>query len=402
MTQPAIAITGLGVISATGIGTENLWSALEEGRSGLKELTLFESPRHGHSPVGQVTGDLPALAGPRGSRTDLLAACAALEAFGETALGGLSEAELRNVALVLGTCTGGMLDTERFLIELLREGSFRADLLRPHAACCPTNFVAELLGIGRFRATVSSACASGASAIATACDLLCSGEASIALAGGADSLTRLTVGGFGSLMIVDPKGCRPFDADRAGMSLGEGAAMVAIETAESVARRGVAPLAWITGWGSSCDAYHAAAPAPDGAGMLAAMEVALAQAGVAPREVDYVNAHGTGTIENDSAEAVAIRRCFGDAPPPVSSTKRFFGHMLAAAGAIEVVLCVLALRRRRIPPNLGLQTVDPELGFQPVTSLTPAPLKTVMSNSLGFGGNCCSLVLQRHEGQVMA
>jgi 3-oxoacyl-[acyl-carrier-protein] synthase-1 len=281
----------------------------------------------------------------------------------------------------------------------MKEGSFDTELLRHHEAASPANQVARSLGLQGFRTTVCTACAAGATAIATACDLIYSGEAQIVLAGGTDSLARLTLNGFCSLLIVASDGCRPFDAERGGMSLGEGAAVLALETEESAAGRGADVLGYVLGFGNTCDAYHATAPAPDGSGIFRAMSRALDAAGISPADVDYINAHGTGTIDNDIAEGRGITRLFGEKPPPVSSTKRFFGHTLAAAGAIEAIVCILALERRCLPPNLGLRHTDPGVGFEPVREKRKADLQVAMSNSMGFGGNNCSLIVSRRENE---
>lgn len=394
-------MTGLGIRTAIGGTVDEVWSALASNDSGLTRLELFDSPRYGQIPVGEIKADPADMSGlAEGSRTDHLAACAGRAAFADAGLDTLETDQRRDVGVVLGTCTGGMKDTERFLETLLRDCRMDVSLLRHHMASCPTEALAGLLDVHGFRATVSTACASGASAVAVACDVLRSGEASMVLAGGADSLTRLTVNGFGSLLIVDPDGCHPFDRDRAGMSLGEGAGVLVLETAESARERGARVHAWLAGWGSACDAFHATAADPDGGGAIAAMRAAMTVAGTDPRHVHYVNAHGTGTKDNDTAEGNAIRTLFQDRPPLVSSTKRFFGHTLAAAGAIEAIVCVLALRHQAAPGTLGLRHADPETGLLPLKEYTQAPLDIVMSNSLGFGGNCCSLVIRRtEEGQ---
>ncbi|HET8645739.1 MAG TPA: beta-ketoacyl-[acyl-carrier-protein] synthase family protein, partial [Vicinamibacteria bacterium] len=238
---------------------------------------------------------------------------------------------------------------------------------------------------------------SGALAIATAAELIQAGEADVMLAGGADSLSRMTWGGFHSLLLVDPGGCRPFDASRAGTSLGEGAGVLVLEAEEFARRRGAPILARLSGWGASCDAHHATAPHPEGLGAAAAMQAALARAGLNASAVDYVNAHGTGTRDNDLAESKALKTVFGSRVPPFSSTKGFFGHALAASGAIEAVVCVEALRRQELPPNAGFTTLDPVIGLAPVATLQPARLTHVMSNSFGFGGNNAVLIFSRPE-----
>ena len=385
-----IVVTGIGIISAAGRTPDEVWTALLDGRSGLGRLTLFSSTRCGQFPVAEVRGDLSADR-PDGSRSDRLALYAAREAYRHAGLGNLAGREA--IGIVLGNCTGGMDESEEFVRGLLKENRAEFELLRHHECAWPTNVVADSLGLRGFRATISEACASGATAIATACDAIRAGEAETVLTGGADSLTRFTLNGFCSLLNVSPSGCRPFDAGRDGMSLGEGAGVLVLETAEHAAARGARPLAVIAGYGATCDAYHATAPSPDGAGARKAMELALEMAGLRPAEVDYLNAHGTGTIENDAAEARAIVELFGGRIPHVSSTKRFFGHTLAAAGAIEAIVCMLSIRHQAIPANLGLERAADDLGFVPVTRTQPSPVCVTMSNSLGFGGQNSSLVI---------
>ncbi len=391
--QRRIVVTGLGIVSALGWSPEQTWTAIREGKSGLGPLRGFSSPICGHFPVAEVDGDPHVRIGLRGSsRSDALAVYAAEQAWAQAGLG--RSPRRRAAATVLGASTGGMRGSEDFLIDLA-DGTPRdfARLLY-HEPSRSTNAVARRLRLGGPQATVSTACASGAMAIATACDWLRSGRTDLALAGGVDSLTRLTLNGFCSLLAVAPDGCRPFDRERAGMSLGEGAAVLVLETAEAAEARGAAVLAEVLGYGMSCDAHHATAPHPEGRGVREAMERALAMAGLAPAAVDYLNAHGTGTRDNDPAEAAAIRDLFGEAPA-VSSTKRYFGHTLAAAGAIEAAVCVEALVRQEVPGNLGLREVAAEIGFAPVAATCAAPLRVVMSNSLGFGGANCSLLVGR-------
>jgi len=394
-----VAITGIGIVSAAGWTPEELWSAIEAERSGLGRLTLFDSPRCGHVPVGQVIGDPAARSGlSRGSRTDHFAVCAARDALEDS---GLREpgpaADRRRMGVVLGGTTGGMLSTEAFLQKLLLDEAFDAALLRDHQCCAATEAVAAGLQLRGFRATVSDACASSNAAVAIGCDVLRSGEADVMLAGGADSLTRLTLNGFCSLLNVSHEGARPFDAERSGLSLGEGAGMLVLEREEAAVARGARIYGLVAGYGSTCDANHLTAPMPDGSAAANAMRRALEMAGIAPAAVDYVNAHGTGTVTNDLAEARALRAVFGSRPPAVSSTKRFFGHTLGAAGAMEAVVCVLAMQRQRFPANLGFRTMDAEVGFAPVAHTCDGTIRAIVTNSFGFGGNNCSLVICGRE-----
>jgi 3-oxoacyl-(acyl-carrier-protein) synthase len=268
---------------------------------------------------------------------------------------------------------------------------------RYHECASAVDLIADYFGLYGHSLAVATACSSGALAIAAAAEMIQTGEADVMLAGGTDSLSRTTWSGFHSLLLVDSAGCRPFDANRAGISLGEGAAVLVLEAEETARRRGAKMLARLAGWGASCDAHHTTAPHPEGAGAVAAMQSALRCAGLEPSAIDYVNAHGTGTRDNDLAESKALKTVFGGRVPPFSSTKRVFGHALAASGAIEAVVCVEALRRQELPPNPGFSAPDPAIGLEPITALRRAPLTHVMSNSFGFGGNNAALIFSTPE-----
>jgi len=367
----------MGIVSPLGRGLAATADALREGRRGLAPLTLFPCPFETLLPVGEVRGlsvpdPLP--------RTHALALAAAADA--------LEGVEEPPEAVVLGVTTGGMLSTE----ERLKKG-FRWPEPSPyHVAASVTECVAAAVGCSGPALTVATACSSGAAALKLALEMLRRGRVRSVLAGGADSLCRLTYYGFNALQIVDRAGARPFDRRRQGMSVAEGAALLLLRAAASPPADALGEL---LGGGLSCDAHHPAAPHPEGRGALAAMAAALADAGVPREAVDYINLHGTGTIENDQAEGRAVQAFFGGEPPPASSVKGAFGHTLAAAGAIEAVVSVLALQEGLIPGNLGLQEPDPELGIRPVTAPQPARLTTILSNSFGFGGNNAALVLGR-------
>jgi 3-oxoacyl-(acyl-carrier-protein) synthase len=392
---PRVVVTGMGVVSAAGWTLDETWQAIALGRSGLRPLSLFPSPRCGSLPVGEVTGDPAARSGlPGGSRSDHLALWAAAQAWTDAGLDAASFATERG-AVVLGALTGGMMFTEELLLQLHRGEPPDPRHLDDRACCNATDRVAERFGLHGFRATVSNACASGGAALGLGCDLIEAGAADVVLAGGVDSLNRVVLNGFNSLMLVSPDGCRPFDAERQGMSVGEGAGVLVLESEAHARGRGARLRACLAGRGNTCDAYHVSAPQPEGQGLFEAMRLALAGAGLLPSAVDYINAHGTGTADNDPVEANAIARLFGDAPPAVSSTKRFFGHTLAAAGAIEAIVTVLALERQAVPPNLGLRTVDPKIPFAPVAEYRPAKLDVAMSTSLGFGGNNSAVLFRR-------
>jgi 3-oxoacyl-(acyl-carrier-protein) synthase len=379
-------ITGLGIVSAAGFGTEEVWRTVAAGASGLKPLTLFQSPRYGQIPVGEIQRDLIALGAPtRSSRSDKLGWLAAREAVADAKINFQNYGD--RAGILLGTSVGGSYDSELFLATLIKRGKMRARPTRFHECSTTVDLIAESLGLFGPGMAIATACSSSALAIAQAAEMILSGEADVMLAGGADSLSRMTWGGFHSLLLVDANGCRPFDAARGGMSLGEGAAILVLESEEFARRRGAKMFARLSGWGMSCDAYHATAPHPQGAGATIAMQSALRRAGLEPSAIDYVNAHGTGTRDNDVAETIALKTVFHNRVPPFSSTKRIFGHALAASGAMEAVVCVEALRHQQLPPNPGFAKCDPAIGLEPVVALRHAPLTHVMSNSFGFGGN---------------
>ncbi|HWN94305.1 MAG TPA: beta-ketoacyl-[acyl-carrier-protein] synthase family protein [Methylomirabilota bacterium] len=393
-------ITGVGILGAAGCGVDEVWRFVAAGACGLRPLSLFESPRYGQVLTGEVRRDLTALGAPqRGSRSDRLGWLAAREAIQSAKIDLRSCAERAGV--VLGSSVGGSFDSERFLTALIKRGQMRPRPTRFHECVSTVDLIADDFGLFGPSLAVSTACSSGALAIATAAEMILAGDADVMLAGGADSLSHMTWGGFHSLLLVDAAGCRPFDANRAGMSLGEGAAVLVIEAEDTARKRGATVLARLSGWGASCDAYHSTAPHPEGAGALAAMQSAVQRAGLEASAIDYVNAHGTGTRDNDLAEFKALRNLFHGRVPPVSSTKRFFGHALAASGAIEAVICVEALRRQQIPPNPGFSTIDPAIGLEPITTMRPAALTHLMSNSFGFGGNNAALIFSRPEAPAL-
>lgn len=389
-------VTGLGIVSAPGCGVDEVWNNMAAQVTGLKPLSLFPSPRYGQILAGEVQRDLTELGAPlQGSRSDRLGWLAAHQAIRSSHLD-LSTGTAR-VGVLLGSSVGGSYDSERFLTTLIKDKKMRARATRFHECATTVDWIADQFGLFGPSMAVATACSSGALALATAAELIQAGDADVMLAGGADSLSRMTWGGFHALLLVDPAGCRPFDATRAGMSLGEGAAVLVLEAEEHALQRGAPILARLSGWGASCDAHHATAPHPEGAGALAAMQAALHRADLAPSEIDYVNAHGTGTRDNDLAESKALKALFGDRVPPFSSTKRYFGHALAASGAMEAVVCIEALRRQQLPPNPGFTTPDESIGLTPVTTLRSASVTHVMSNSFGFGGNNAALIFSRPE-----
>ena len=404
MSRRRPVITGTGIICAAGCGVAAVWDAIRANRSGLGPLTLFSAPRYAGHLVGQVREDVDDRAGRvRGSRSDKLSWIAAQEALAAAGLGGgLAGIPPDRAGVMLGSTVGGMLGTERVLATLLGEGRHRFGPLRFHECAGAADLCAQMIGARGPVATLSTACSAGAMAILASAELIVQNEADLMIAGAGDSLSRLTLNGFGSLLLLDPQGCRPFDARRTGISLGEGAAMLVIEAEESALARGAPILARLAGWGASCDAFHATAPQPGGGGALAAMRRALDQGRIKPADIDFISAHGTGTPDNDAMEARALKNLFGDALPPFGSVKRFFGHTLAASGAIKAVLAVQSMREQAVPGTPGFEMADPGINLEPVREFRRQPVSHILSNSFGFGGNNVTLVFQRGAGDADA
>ena len=377
MTDIRVLITGMGLITPLGSGVDRNWAALLKGKTGIGELTLFPTANDLFFPVGEVTESFSPEGPPR---THQLALMAAEEAIEHT--------EGPPDAIVMGSTTGGMSRTE----VLLKENQLSPALFSYHGTGSVAEYLALKLKCKGPIITVSTACSSGATAIAMALALLKTGKFRKILAGGAESLCRLTYFGFHSLQLIDPHGSRPLDRDRRGLTVSEGAGMLLLEGED----KDVDPEAIeVLGAGLGCDAYHPASPDPEGGGALSAMKGALKDAGISPSEIDYVNLHGTGTIDNDLAEAKAFNRLFDEEQPLVSSVKGTFGHTLSAAGAIEAVVSAKCVEAGMAPGSVGCQTPDPRLKLSPLKESAVAPIRTVLSNAFGFGGSNASVVIGR-------
>jgi 3-oxoacyl-[acyl-carrier-protein] synthase II len=317
------------------------------------------------------------------------------EAWGQS---GWEPAE--DLPLVLGTTAGGIALGEAYFCTAVRvPGQHRQQPTRAlyYQAQTQARVLAEALGFSGPITIISNACASGASAIGHAWEHIGRGQAERILAGGHDALSRLVFAGFDSLQSLSPTLCRPFDAGRDGLALGEGAAILALESLECARRRGAVILGELAGYGTTIDRHHLTQPHPQGAGAVTAMTLACESARLTPGDVDYLNAHGTGTPLNDSAEAAAINRWAGPRATalPVSSTKADIGHLLGAAGAVEAVVCLMALREQWLPPETAFETPDPICSFPIVRKPQEAHLDVVLSNSFGFGGVNAALVFRR-------
>ncbi|MBK7270600.1 MAG: beta-ketoacyl-[acyl-carrier-protein] synthase family protein [Flavobacteriales bacterium] len=393
-----VVITGLGVISALGRNTQENLDALLAERSGIGPITVLDTRHRGSILVAEVpfTDDaLGALAAPKSlrgwTRTALLGLTAVREALQQAGL----DPTTTRTGLISATTAGGIDKTEpiydHYFLPVIPPDS--AQYLGTHDPGDHSERIAAELGFHDLVTTISTACSSSANALIFGARLIRNGLLDAAVVGGADALCKFTVNGFNSLMILDKEPCRPFDRDRAGLNLGEAGAYLVLESAAHAARRGAKALAKVSGYANTNEAFHATASAPDGAGALKAMELALRSAGLQPQEVSYVNVHGTGTANNDASEGTALLRLFGDRMPPFSSTKSFTGHTLGAAGAVEAIYSVLAIQHGVHYANLRFKTPI-EAPLMPVLhTQRGVVLQHVLSSSFGFGGNNTSLVI---------
>ncbi|GAA1250791.1 hypothetical protein GCM10009665_46830 [Kitasatospora nipponensis] len=378
------------MISAVGTTADECWAAIQAGRSGVGEVTVVDT-------TGLITskgGQSPLVDEPGVDRCFTLAVRAATEAVEHGRLAAAGYPGDR-VAVVIGSSLGTSRSVERFHEQWIKQGLRRADvrLLRGYGLHSVADLVAEKLQLTGPRSTLSNACAAGAVAIGYASELLWSGEADAVLVGGVDPLAGLSFNGFHSLGALDHDACSPYTRS-GGLNLGEGAGFLLLENADVAARRGVPAIAEVAGYGLSADAYHLTAPDPGGDGASRAMAAALRSAGHTVEQVDYINGHGTGTPTNDKIEPKAIRTLF-KTPPPVSSTKSMIGHTLGAAGAVEAVVCAMAVRDGVLPPTANTGGVQPPSGLDivPETSRRQA-VDVVVSNSFAFGGNNAALVIR--------
>ena len=397
MIEP-IYITGTGVVSAIGIGKAATLEALLNNRSGVGQLKYLKT-EHKEFPVGEVKLTDAEMRERLGIAPDAVTTRTAL--MGMLALGeALEEARLTpemlpKVGFISGTTVGGMDMSEQYYLDYLNGDAHKEYIAVYDCGSC-SEMTAGHFGKFAFATTLATACSSAANAVIQGANMIRCGKADIVVVGGSECITKFHLNGFNSLMILDTKPCRPFDATRSGLNLGEGAAYLVLESAESAKRRGITPQALLSGYGNACDAFHQTASSPDGEGAFRAMKEALALAGLQPSDIDYINAHGTGTPNNDVSESQAMMRLFG-VVPPVSSTKPFTGHTTSASGSIEAVFCILALQHGFLPVNLNWsQPMDD--GVVPVAKPEKKALKHVLCNAFGFGGNDSSLLLSATAG----
>lgn len=400
----SIAITGTGIICAIGNDKEQMLDALLRRRTGIGTMRYLHSV-HRELPVGEVklsNDDLKTALGmdvsKEVSRTELLGISALRQAVHEA---DVHRAAGRRVVLVNGTTVGGMDITEQHYSELRAHADDHLpqevlECLRHHDCGSTTAGMAHYFDCFDDYTTLSTACSSAANAIILGAQLLDMRLADVVVAGGTESLSAFHLNGFNSLMILDHEPCRPFDRQRAGLNLGEGAAYLVMERADDVRISQRKVYGFLSGWGNACDAYHQTASSSDGEGAYQAMRQALEMAALKPSDIQYVNAHGTGTPDNDRSESVALRRLFGEALPPVSSTKSFTGHTTSASGSIEAVICLLTMHHHFLPANLGWHEAMDD-GIVPTLGNDNARPVHVLSNAFGFGGNDSALLFSLKE-----
>lgn len=399
---PRVVVTGVGIVTALGLGWRVNAAGFRAGRTAFRPVTRFDVSRQRTKLAAEVDlpPDLPPTLLPKNVTRRLdhaarLLLFAAHEAW--TQAGWRPDDPLPQV---LGSTSGGMSLGEAYLRQANATPGRRCGqpsrVVHYHVHQ-PALDLCSAFGFYGPVTLISNACASGANAIGHAFELLRTGQAERVLTGGYDAVCELTFAGFDSLQALSPSPCRPFDAQRDGLSLGEGAALLALETLDRARRRGAEILGEIIGYGAATDIHHLTQPHPQGDAAVTSMAAACADASLSPEGVDYVNAHGTATPQNDATEAAAINRWAGSraATLPVSSTKASIGHLLGAAGAVEAVVCLMALREQWLPPQLNLATPDPACRFPLVRQPTDARIEVALSNSFGFGGANVTLALRR-------
>lgn len=392
-----VYVAGLGIISAIGRKPQECLDNIINLNHGVKPALFLNTIHKDSIPVAgvpysneQLRAMLPLDASRLYSRTSLLGMIAALDALTGSGI----DTSVFRCGLVSATSVGGMDLTEEFY-DTFYDDHTHGDIRMTSRHDCgdSTAIIADLCRSTHLISTISTACSSSANAIMYASRLISNGYADCMLAGGTDALTRFTLNGFNTLMILDKNHCKPFDAGRNGLNLGEGAAYIMLVSEKVLRESGIRLHAQVKGFANANDAYHQTASSPEGKGAFLAMQGAINMAGLKPQEISYINVHGTGTQNNDLSEGVAMKRIFGENPPPFSSTKPFTGHTLGAAGAIEAVLSVLAISKGIVYPNLNFSEPIPEIGISPETTFRQGlEIKNVLSNSFGFGGNNSTLI----------
>jgi len=404
-----VAVTGMGVVCPVGVGVDAMWGSLAAGRSGIGPIDTFDTTEYPVHFAGLIDVDFSeVLSGKearRMSRFQHFAMVAADEAMRSAGLETIDPGEADRVGVIVGSGIGGLHVFEEQTRTLIERGPSRISpfLIPMMLVDLAAGLISIKYGAKGVNWAPVSACATGTHAIGEGFESIRRGQSDVVVTGGFDAgVTPLGLAGFCAARALstrndDPQGAsRPFSAGRDGFVMGEGGAILVLEEWDHAVARGATIRAEVVGYGASADAYHITSPAPDGDGAMRAMVAALAQAGMAPADVDYINAHGTSTEQGDAAETLAIKRAFGTDVPPVSSTKSMMGHLLGGAGAVEAAACVLAMENALIPPTINYAEADPACDLDYVPNVArPAELRASMSNSFGFGGHDATIILKR-------
>ncbi len=390
MKSTGAVISGMGVVSAAGIGVAASLESMAAGERNVSSVSVFSSPVD--LPVFEVR-DLPPRITPGKMRTLELLEMALAEALSEA---DLSDTTGLRIGVALGTSVACQLNDLGFYSTFREKKSAPMDSVDGFLEGNLAEATVKRLGLDGPTLVVANACSSGTDAIGAALSWLNAGLCDIAIAGGADEMNRIPLCGFNALGVASDKPCAPFDGNRTGLNLGEGAGVLILETAESAVRRGVFSKLRVCGYGSSADAYHLTAPHPEGEGLVRAINFALNQAGIQPSDIAFVNAHGTSTPDNDKVEGRTLLKVFGP-DVTVLSTKGYTGHTLGAAGGIEAVFAASGLFNGWIPASAGFQTLDEEIGLVPTTGKTELTGRYALSTSLAFGGNNAALIIGKDE-----
>lgn len=399
-----IYVTGLGIYSSIGKNVAEALDSLKQGKSGIGEIEYLETVHRGEIPVCEIKESNEALMAEMGfpentktTRTTLIAMLAAREALNDAGIEHCADDNIRT-GIISATTVGGMDVTEQYYFDFMdwdKTGDF-LQLIDKHDCGASTEDMADLFGIRDYNATISTACSSSANSLMLGARLIQQGVIDRALVGGTDALSKFTLNGFNSLKILDRAHCRPFDNTREGLNLGEGAGFVILESEALVKEQNKTPYCKLSGFANTNDAFHQTASSPEGNGAWMAMKDSLEMAGLSPKDISYINVHGTGTGNNDLSEGVAMKRLFGENLPPFSSTKALTGHTLGAAGGIEAVFSALSIKHQLIYPNLNFKNPIEDIQISPVTKLiADRKIDHVLSNSFGFGGNNSTLIFSR-------
>jgi len=408
-----IVVTGMGAVSPLGLDIPTLWEALTSGKSGAGPITLFDAEAFETKIAAEVKGFNPTdyiehREARRMDRYTQFATVASMQAVKQSNLD--CEKEGTDVGVIIGSGIGGITTLSAQMATLAEKGPRRiSPLLVPMMiADAAAGHVSIMLGAKGMNFCATSACSSGADAVGEACEIIKRGDVQVMIAGGAEAaITPIGIAGFnaaGALSVrndAPQKASRPFDAQRDGFVMGEGAAILVLESLDHALKRNANILAELAAYGATSDAFHITQPAQDGRGGAKAMNMALRKAGLTPKDIDYINAHGTSTTLNDKCETMAIKAVFGEDAYriPVSSTKSMMGHLIGAAGAIEAIVCILAIQHGIVPPTINLEHADPDCDLDYVPNVARQQrVRAAMSNSFGFGGHNSVLLLREYAG----